>query len=121
MNSAGFVIANDSPNPDAAWEFVKYAFSDPGQAELAKIGLAIPVRQSVAESAAYLEQSTKIDHSLYVEALDYAHQKPVFKGYEEWSAAVGDALHSVWSGETTLEDGLAEAVAGGDDALARNK
>lgn len=121
VNSAGFVIAKDSPNPDAAWEFVKYAFSDAGQSELAKIGLAIPVRQSVAESPAYLEQPTKIDHSLYVKALDYAHLKPVFKGYEEWSAAVGDALHTVWSGEATLEDGLAEAVAGGDDALARNK
>lgn len=121
VNSAGFVIAKDSPNPDVAWEFVKYAFSDAGQSELAKIGLAIPVRQSVAESPAYLEQPTKIDHSLYVKALDYAHLKPVFKGYEEWSAAVGDALHTVWSGEATLEDGLAEAVAGGDDALARNK
>ncbi len=82
VNSAGFVIAKGSKNPDAAWEFVKYAFSDAGQSELAKIGLAIPVRKSVAESAAYLDQPTKIDHSLYVKALDYAHLKPVFKGYE---------------------------------------
>jgi multiple sugar transport system substrate-binding protein len=121
VNSAGFVIAKDSKAPDAAWEFVKYAFSDAGQSELAKIGLAIPVRKSVAESAAYLDQATKIDHSLYVQALDYAHQKPVFKGYEEWSAAVGDALHMIWTDEMSVQDGLAEAVAGGDDALSRNK
>lgn len=121
VNSAGFVIAKDSKNPDAAWEFVKYAFSDAGQSELAKMGLAIPVRKSVAESPAYLDQATKIDHSLYVAALDYAHLKPVFKGYEEWSGAVGDALTMVWGGEMALADGLAEAVAGGDDALARNK
>jgi multiple sugar transport system substrate-binding protein len=121
VNSAGFVIAKDSPNPDAAWEFVKFAFGDAGQAELAKIGLAIPVRESVAASPAYLDQATKIDHSVYVKALEYAHQKPVFKGYEEWSSAVGDALHMVWGEEIALEDGLAEAVAGGDEALARNK
>ena len=121
VNSAGFVIAKDSQNPDAAWEFVKYAFSDAGQTELAKIGLAIPVRQSVAESPAYLDQATKIDHSLYVKALDYAHLKPVFKGYEEWLAAVGDALHMAWAEEMDLPDALAEAVAGGDDALARNQ
>lgn len=121
VNSAGFVIAKDSKNPDAAWEFVKYAFSDAGQSELAKIGLAVPVRKAVAESPAYLEQAIKIDHSLFVRALDYAHVKPVFKGYEEWSAAVGDALHTIWGGEATLEDGLAEAVAGGNDALSRNK
>ena len=121
VNSAGFVIAKDSKNPDAAWEFVKYAFSDLGQTELAKIGLAIPVRQSVAESPAYLDQATKIDHSLYVKSLEYAHLKPVFKGYEEWSAAVGDALHMVWAEEIDLPEALAEAVAGGDDALARNQ
>jgi multiple sugar transport system substrate-binding protein len=121
VNSAGFVIAKDSKSPDAAWAFVKYAFSDAGQSELAKVGLAIPVRKSVAESAAYLDQAVKIDHALYVKALDYAHVKPVFKGYEEWSGAVGDALLTIWSGEASVEDGLAEAVAGGDDALARNR
>ena len=121
VNSAGFVIAKDSKNPEAAWEFVKYAFSDAGQAELAKIGLAIPVRMSVAESAAYLGQATKIDHSIYVKALDYARMKPVFKGYEEWSGAVGDALHMIWTEEMSVADALAEAVAGGDEALARNR
>jgi multiple sugar transport system substrate-binding protein len=121
VNSAGFVIAKDSKNPDAAWEFVKYAFSDAGQTELAKIGLAIPVRQAVAESEAYLGQATKIDHSIYVKALDYAHLKPVFKGYEEWSAAVGDSLNLIWTGEMGVEDALAEAIVGGDDALARNR
>lgn len=121
VNSAGFVIAKDSKNPEAAWEFVKYAFSDAGQTELARIGLAIPVRKSVAESDAYLGQAVKIDHSVYVKALGYARMKPVFKGYEEWSGAVGDALHLIWTEEATVEEALAEAVAGGDDALARNR
>ena len=121
VNSAGFVIAKDSANPDAAWEFVKYAFSDAGQSELAKVGLAIPVRMSAANSPAYLDQATKINHALYVQALDYAHLKPVFKGYEEWSAGVGDALKLIWDGEMSVEDGLAEAVAAGDDALSRNQ
>ena len=121
VNSAGFVIAKDSKNPAAAWQFVKYAFSDAGQSELAKIGFAIPVRQSVAASPAYLDQAVKIDHSLYVKALDYAHLKPVFKGYEEWSSAVGDALATVWTGEITLDAGLAAAVADGDAALAKNR
>jgi multiple sugar transport system substrate-binding protein len=121
VNSAGFVISKASKNPDAAWEFVKFAFSDAGQSELAKIGLAIPVRKSVAESPAYLDQPTKIDHSIYVKALEYGRLKPVFKGYEEWSAAVGDALHMVWAGETSVADGLGEAVANGDSALMKNK
>ena len=88
---------------------------------MAKIGLAVPVRSSVAESAAYLDQRARIDHALFVQALDYAHVKPVFKGYEKWSAAVGDALNMVWGEEMSVEEGLAEAAAGGDDALARNQ
>ena len=121
VNSAGFVIAKDSPNPDAAWEFVKYAFSDAGQTELARVGLAIPIRESVATSPAYLEQATPINHALFVEALEYAHLKPVFRGYEEWSGAVGDALLTIWSGDYPVADALAEAVAAGDAALARNQ
>jgi multiple sugar transport system substrate-binding protein len=122
VNSAGFVIAKDSKNPDAAWEFVKYATSEAGQSELAKIGLAIPIRESVAKGPAYLNQAgPKINHQMFVDALSYAHVKPVFKGYEEWSAAVGDALHSAWSGQATLADAIDEAVAGGDAALAKNR
>ena len=121
VNSAGFVISAATPNPDAAWEFVKYATSEAGQTELAKIGLAIPIRESVASSDAYLGQAAKIDHSLFVQALDYARVKPSFKGYEEWSGAVGDAISLAWTEGVPLDEALAEAVQNGDDALARNK
>ncbi len=121
VNSAGFVIAKDSKSPDAAWEFVKYATSDAGQSELAKIGFAVPIRESVARSDAYLGQATKINHQMFIDALAYARVKPVFKGYEEWSAAVGDALSLIWSEESSVEDALAEAVANGDAALANNR
>lgn len=121
VNSAGFVISADTPNPDAAWAFVKYATSEAGQSELAKIGLAIPIRESVTQSDAYLGQEAQIDHSLFVDALEYARPKPVFKGYEEWSGAVGDALNLAWSEGVPLDEALAEAVEYGDDALARNR
>jgi multiple sugar transport system substrate-binding protein len=121
VNSAGFVISADTPNPDAAWAFVKYATSEAGQTELAKIGLAIPIRESVASSDAYLGQEAQIDHQVFVDALDYANVKPSFRGYEEWSGAVGDALTLAWTEGVPLEEALAEAVQFGDDALAANR
>jgi multiple sugar transport system substrate-binding protein len=121
VNSAGFVIAKATKNPDAAWEFVKYATGEAGQTELAKIGFAVPIRESVAKSDAYLGQETKINHQIFVDALSYAKVKPVFRGYEEWSAAVGDALANVWTGDASLDDALPEAVANADAALAKNK
>ena len=40
VNSAGFVVAKDSKNADAAFEFIKFALSEPGQKRLAELGFA---------------------------------------------------------------------------------
>jgi multiple sugar transport system substrate-binding protein len=122
VNCAGFVIAKNSQHPKEAWEFVKYAISPVGQSELAKIGLAIPIRKSVAESPDYLEQKTApINHKMFVDALTYAHVKPFFRGYEEWSATIGDALNLAWTGQKPVEEAIKEAVVNGDAVLAKNK
>jgi multiple sugar transport system substrate-binding protein len=122
VNSAGFVIAKASKHPKESWEFVKFAFGPVGQAELAKIGLAVPIRKSIAEGPAYLDQtSAPIDHKLFIDALQYAHLKPVFRGYEEWSAAVGDALNSAWTEQAGVDDAIQDAVQNGDDVLVKNQ
>jgi multiple sugar transport system substrate-binding protein len=119
-NSAGFVIANETKSPDAAVEFVKFAIGEEGQTFAASIGLAVPIRETVALSAAYLDQtSAKIDHKLFIDALAYAQPLPVFKGYEEWSTALGDTLNLVFTEQMSLEDGIAEVVAAGNDAIAK--
>lgn len=51
----------------------------------------MPIRESVAASDAYLKQATPINQQLFVDALAYARPKPVFRGYEDWAGAVGDA------------------------------
>jgi len=58
---------------------------------------------------------------VFLDALAYAHTKPSFRGYEEWSAAVGDTLALVWNGEMSIEDALAEIVPNADAALANNQ
>ena len=118
VNSAGFVISASTAHPDEAFAFVQFATGIQGQTLAASIGLAVPIRESVAQSPAYLDQtSAPIDHGLFVAALDYAQLLPVFRGYEEWGAALGDTLNLVWTDQMTLTDGLAEIVAAGDDAL----
>ena len=79
----------------------------------------MPIRESVAASDAYLKQATPINQQLFVDALAYARPKPVFRGYEDWAGAVGDALTTIWEEEAEIADALAEAVAGGDEALAK--
>jgi multiple sugar transport system substrate-binding protein len=121
VNSAGFVVSNKSKNPDAAWEFIKFALSEAGQKRLAELGFAIPVLKSVATSDAYLKQPGDLDQKVFLDALDYAHMKPVFRGYEEWAAAVGDGLTPVWDGEAELAPTLETVVKSADDVLTKNK
>ncbi len=99
VNSAGFVISKASPHADAAWEFIKYVLSAPAQTAWPSWVLPARCCKSVAESPAFLEQSTPIDHQMFLDAVEYAHMKPVFIGYDEWASAVGDGMAPVWRGE----------------------
>ena len=121
VNSAGIVISSKTEHPDEAWKFVKFVVSEAGQAELTKLGFALPIIKSIADSPIYLEQAAKGNHKVFLDALDYAHLKPSFRGYEEWSSAVGDLLYEAWLGSMSIDDALAEIGPAGDDALAANQ
>ena len=121
VNSAGFVVSKDSKNAEAAFEFIKFALSEAGQKRLAELGFAVPVLQSVATSPSYLQQPGDLDQKLFLDALEYAHMKPVFRGYEEWASIVGDGLAPVWDGVEELSPTLDTVVEQADEVLAQNK
>ena len=121
VNSAGFVIAKDSKQPDAAWKFLEYALGQVGQEKLTAMGFALPVVKSVAESATYLEQeSAPIRQQVFLDAVEYARVKPSFRGYDEWATVVGDGLVPVWTGEMSIDAALDAIVPAADAVLAQN-
>ncbi|MCJ7512124.1 MAG: sugar ABC transporter substrate-binding protein [Anaerolineales bacterium] len=122
VNSAGFVVAEASEHPEEAFEFIKFVLSQSGQTRLTELGFAIPVLKSVAESPVFLEQQgTTINQQAFLDSLAFAHMKPVFKGYDEWSAAVGDGMIPIWTGEAELNATLDEIVKAADEVLSKNK
>jgi multiple sugar transport system substrate-binding protein len=121
VNSAGFVVGKDSKNPEAAFAFIKFVLSTAGQTRLAEMGFACPVLKTVAESDAFLKQSTPINHQMFIDSLSFAHMKPVFKGYDEWSSTIGDGLNPMWNGEAELNPTLDDIVILADEVLANNK
>lgn len=122
VNSAGFVVAQDSKNPEAAWKFIEFALGESGQRKLTELGFALPVLKSVAESPAYLEQEgAPIRQQVFLDALEYARVKPSFRGYDEWATVVGDGLVPVWIGETDIDAALDEIVPAADEVLAKNQ
>jgi multiple sugar transport system substrate-binding protein len=121
VNSAGFVIAKGSKHPVQAFEFLKFVLSQDGQTRLAELGFACPVLKAIAESPTFLQQKIAINQQVFLDALQYAKIKPVFKGYDEWASAVGDGMAPVWSGEADLNQTLDQVVAAADEVLAKNK
>jgi multiple sugar transport system substrate-binding protein len=121
VNSAGFVIAKGSKHPAQAFTFLKFVLSTAGQTRLAELGFACPVLKSIAESPVFLNQKIAINQQVFLDALQYARIKPVFKGYDEWASAVGDGMAPVWRGEADLNKTLDEVVTAADAVLAKNK
>jgi len=121
VNSAGFVVAQGSKHPDESFEFIKFVLSPAGQTRLTELGFAIPVLKAVAESDTFLKQpGPGINQQVFVDSLAFAHMKPVFKGYDEWSATVGDGMAVIWTGEQDLNATLDEVVPAADEILAGN-
>ena len=121
VNSAGFVVGKDSKYPEQAFAFIKFVESVAGQTRLAQMGFACPVLKSVAQSDAFLKQSTQINQQIFIDSLAYAHMKPVFKGYDEWSSTIGDGLTPMWNGEAELNPTLDTIVIDADAVLAKNQ
>ncbi len=122
VNSAGFVVAKASQHPDEAFKFIQYVLSASGQTRLAELGFACPVLKSVAESPVFLEQEgVSLNQQVFLDSLEFAHMKPVFKGYDEWASVVGDGMGAVWRGEAELNPTLDQIVIDADAVLASNQ
>lgn len=124
VNSAGFVVAKASKHPDASWKFIEFALSKTGQTRLAELGLAIPVLKSVADSPVFLQAKAgdqTINQQVFLDALQYAHLKPIFKGYGDWSVAIGDTMATIWTGEAELDQTLDAAIVAADKVLSDQK
>jgi multiple sugar transport system substrate-binding protein len=121
VNSAGFVIAKATKHPAQAFEFLKFVLSSAGQTRLAELGFACPVLKSIAESPTFLQQKIALNQQVFLDALQDAKIKPVFKGYDEWASTVGDGMAPVWRGETDLNKTLDEVVVAADAVLANYK
>ncbi len=66
-------------------------------------------------------KSTDINQQVFLDFLAFAHMKPVFKGYDEWSSAIGDGMAPIWTGEAELDPTLDAAVKAADEVLANNQ
>ena len=89
INPTGAVVYKGTKNPDAAWEFVKYLASPAAQTKLMELKASLPANKEVLAGPF----ATSFDGAqVLVDAIDYAHIKPSFKGYNDWTTALQTEL-----------------------------
>jgi len=89
VNPTGAVVSASSKNPEAAWAFVSWLVGPEAQEMLMQSKAALPVDKSVLEGS-YSAAFPGSD--IFAQALEYAHLKPSFRGYEEWTGALQEEL-----------------------------
>lgn len=85
INPTGAVVYKGSKSPDAAWAFVKYLASPAAQTKLMELKGSLPANKAVLAGPF----STSFDGAkVLADAIAYAHIKPSFKGYNDWTTAL---------------------------------
>jgi multiple sugar transport system substrate-binding protein len=91
VNPSGVVLYKGTKSPDAAWEFIKCYTGPKLQAMVATLKASLPANKQVLTG----QYATSFDGGkTFADALTYAHLKPSFKGYDEFSTALQDELDS---------------------------
>ena len=91
VNPSGVVIYKGTKSPDAAWEFVKCYTGPDMQAMVASLKASMPANKQVLADT----YATSFDGAeVFAGALAYAHLKPSFRGYNEFTTALQDELDS---------------------------
>jgi multiple sugar transport system substrate-binding protein len=89
INPTGAVVYKGTKNPDAAWEFVKYLASPAAQTKLMELKASLPANKEVLAGPF----ATAFDGAkVLADAIAYAHLKPSFKGYNDWTTALQTEL-----------------------------
>jgi multiple sugar transport system substrate-binding protein len=89
INPTGSVVYKGSKNPDAAWEFVKYLASPAAQTKLMELKASLPANKEVlAGPYAASFDGAKV----LADAIAYAHIKPSFRGYNDFTTVLQTEL-----------------------------
>jgi multiple sugar transport system substrate-binding protein len=112
VNPTGAVIAKSSKSADAAWAFAKYLAGAEAQQKIMALKASLPVNKAVLSGPF---SSSYQGASVLAGALDYAHLKPSFRGYNEFTTILqGELDEHVFNAP---DETAAKAVANVKDQL----
>jgi len=111
MSAAGYGIVKTSKYPDLDYELVKFLAGESGQRAMARTGLAQPAMRTVAASSDFLDGQVPASKKFLLDCIKDGVYRPFDIHAEEWLySVVGPKLDRVWSGATTAEQAMKQAV-----------
>jgi multiple sugar transport system substrate-binding protein len=89
INPTGAVVYANTRSPDAAWEFVKYLASPAAQTKLMELRASLPANKEVLAGP---YASSFEGAEVLADAISYAHIKPSFVGYNDFTTILQTEL-----------------------------
>jgi multiple sugar transport system substrate-binding protein len=115
---SGLSVTAGSKLKEAAWEWIYFCCSEPGQQIVSGLGQAVPVIKALANTKAFLDPATKpASKQTFLDLMDGKllrlpgdKQGSPFMGYwREHGQVLDPMLDAVWRGKKTAADALKEA------------
>lgn len=106
-------IPSTAPEPALSWRVLRFIGGREGQLTVAKLGLAMPILQSVARSPQYMRQSPPQNMAAFVEMAVKPGTMPIpaIPGWSNASRAMRPAYDSVMAGSKSASAALSEVAA----------
>lgn len=100
-----FAISAQSPNAEAAWEYIKFVIT---QEKMDRYSgeRKVPIYKPLATSAEWLELNKVPNKMKFIEAIQYGHPLEFRPNWGEWDGQRG-LLNPAWYGEMPVEQALA--------------
>jgi multiple sugar transport system substrate-binding protein len=101
----GHVISANSPNPDAAWEFLKFVISQPAVERWTEIMGIVPPLQSVANSEVFLTPGQPpANIQVFTEGAPYLRPDPRHPAFVQARTIAETELQRLWLGGTSAQE-----------------
>jgi multiple sugar transport system substrate-binding protein len=113
-----------SPEPEAAWQWVRFLSTPFYQTQFCKIGLWLPSQSALMTDEGLTKWLTEGVHPTDYEKIAteflprFGHVLYQSAGWPKADAIITPALDAVWVGDKTAEEAMAEAVPKANEALA---
>jgi multiple sugar transport system substrate-binding protein len=117
LGTENYAVMAGSKHPQQAWELLKFLLSPHAQEVMAAEQEKMPARLSVLRGA-YLQAHAGYNRRVFVEALQYAQPPPNIPEWDKMQHLIQEELDLIWIGKKPVQQGLLDASAKGNRALA---